>query len=316
MKHSHTPTTRLPLTPGWRSATSALLYSLLPLTFLILACPAGQAPTDSLDHSLDHGQDEVSNLCPASHPRILNPDLLPPWPCDLPVGTVCTWPAEACGTDQKPENTCTCVVEGGAKHFDCTRPFHNCLPLQDGSTPGHLLTRPLPIHRETPQGCQSTVTPRNEACSPSRAGMADETCNTDADCEDPEARCLDSYVPGAGGGTACQCFVPECLADSECPDDNVCLCGATANDLRTPCGGFFGTPCLHKCIPAECKTDSDCGQGGLCSPSEDQCGWQVEYYACHHQEAAECFSDWECMGWLCRFQQETGWSCEQPPVCD
>ncbi len=283
------------------------------------------------DHAAEDAvADGVGDGCPERHPWLARGEWsLWPWSpgCELPEGTVCSWPAEGCEPGAKPDNVCTCLSKpGGGKRFECVLPVHNCLPLSESDSPypvlgpaGEIL-RPRPANRAAGEVCASTLEPRGEACVHSRAPAAgaEDTCATDADCEGEGARCLDSYPLEAwtDGGTLCQCYVPACLDDSGCEEGTLCRCGVTANGEGTPCGGYFGKPCLHQCIPAGCRTDADCGDGGFCSPSRDGCGWQIEGYHCHHPDAAECFSDWECMGAQCRHEDGDGWICDWPLLCD
>ena len=255
--------------------------------------------------------------CPALHPWLTEPQS---WKCDLPDGTVCSWPAEGCEPGQKPDNVCTCVEYGGDLRFECERPFHNCLPLEGSDVPEGTLTRPIPNHREVAETCESTLEPRQDpTCIPSRPRNADpeNECASDADCEGEGARCLDEWQ--GMGATLCTCHVPECFEDSDCPGTGVCSCGKTENSGSMHCEGPGGQSCLHECLLSDCQTDADCGEGKFCTASWDICGWQKVGYHCHDPEVAECFSAWECMGeynWGCNFEKGTGWVCQERPMCD
>lgn len=261
--------------------------------------------------------DPCEAACPEVHPWLIEPQT---WKCDLPDGTVCTWPAEGCEPGQKPDNVCTCIEYGGKKHFDCERPFHNCLPLEGTGVPEGTLTRPVPKHREVAEACESTLQPRADpTCTPSQPGGADpeNECTSDAECEGDGARCLDVWQ--GMGETLCTCHVPECFEDSDCPGTAVCSCGKTENAGSVHCEGPTGKSCLHECLPSDCQTDADCGEGKFCSASWDICGWQKVGYHCHDPEIAECFSAWECMGedsWGCNFEKGVGWVCQEIPMCD
>ncbi len=260
--------------------------------------------------------DPCEPACPKIHPWLKKPQS---WKCDLPAGTVCTWPAEACEAGQKPDNVCTCVDHFGKLWFECERPFHNCLPLEGSDVPGGTLTRPEPMHREVAEACEFTLEPRpNPTCIPSypEGGDPQSECMADAECKGDGARCLDEWQ--GMGETLCTCHVPECSEDTDCPNKAVCKCGKTENVLATYCEGPTGKPCLHKCLPSDCWTDADCGEGKLCSPSWDICGWQMVGYHCHDPAAVECFSKWECMGenWGCNFEKGKGWLCQGIPMCD
>ena len=255
--------------------------------------------------------------CPSTHPWLTEPQS---WKCDLPDGTVCTWPAEGCESGQKPDNVCTCAKYGDKLRFECDRPFHNCLPLEGSDMPEGTLTRPVPKHREVAEVCESTLEPRlDPTCTPSQPGGVDpeNECTSDAECEGDGARCLDAWQ--GMGETLCTCHVPQCFEDAECPGTAVCNCGKTENSGSMHCEGPGGQSCLHECLFSDCQTDADCGEGKFCSPSWDICGWQKVGYHCHDPEVAECFSAWECMGadhWGCNFEKGTGWVCQERPMCD
>lgn len=248
--------------------------------------------------------------CPAAHPWLIQPGN---WDCDLPPGTACAWPAEGCAAGVKPDNVCTCIEKpGGELRFDCTRPFHNCLPLTDSHVSDGT-TRPKPEHRETAETCEATPTPRADAVCEDYPSPVDKPpeCETDADCAETGARCLETWD---GMGTSlCRCHAAECTEDADCPGMGVCECGWT-EIAASWCDGP-SAPCHHDCLPADCRTDADCGTTQLCSPSEDFCGWTTVGYHCHDPEVVECFSDWECMGWQC-IHEGTGWICNQAPPCD
>jgi len=255
--------------------------------------------------------------CPTVHPWLADPMS---WDCDLPIGTVCTWAAESCEPGAKPDNVCTCLERpGGDLEFECVRPFHNCLPLEGSDVPAGTLVRPLPKHRESPEPCEATPEAREEAvCSdlPMPADRAPE-CEGDADCDEAGARCLETWQ--GMGASLCTCHTAECIEDTDCPGLAVCSCGQTAVSASY-CGGPSHKPCHHECLPSDCQTDADCGEGKLCSPSWDICGWHKNGYFCHDPETAECFNDWECMddkgNWGCIHENGTGWTCNQPPPCD
>jgi len=255
--------------------------------------------------------------CPTVHPWLKEPQT---WKCDLPDGTVCSWPAEGCEPGQKPDNVCTCVDYVGDLRFECDRPFHNCLPLEGSDVPEGTLTRPLPTHREVAEECESTLVPRDDpTCSNSQPGIGspENECTTDDDCEGDGdgARCLDAWQ--GMGATLCTCYTPDCFEDADCPGLAVCSCGKT--DASYFCGGPSYKSCLHECLFSDCRTDADCGEGKFCSPSWDFCGWQIQGYHCHDHDVAECFSSWECMGaehWGCNFENGEGWICQEIPMCD
>jgi hypothetical protein len=264
-------------------------------------------------------EDPCESACPEVHPWLTDPQT---WECDLPDGMVCSWPAEACVSGQKPDNVCTCVEHNGNMRFECERPFHNCLPLEGSDVPVGTLTRPVPEHRETADACDPEITPRADVvCDNARDGIGDpeNECTSDADCEGKWTRCLDSWVGGGDGGTLCMCQTADCLSDADCGSNELCRCGITSEAEADWCGGPLEPGCMHQCIPASCKTDDDCPGNQLCSPSKGMCQWRAESYHCHNPDAAECFSNWECMGedsWGCNYVDGEGWTCQEIPVCD
>jgi len=260
-------------------------------------------------------QADADDGCPQVHPWLTVPQT---WKCDLPDGTVCSWPAEGCAPEEKPDNVCTCIEYGGDLRFECERPFHNCLPLEGSDVPEGTLTRPLPKHREVAEACESTLEQREDPiCTNSQPGVGDpeNECTTDVECEGDGARCLDEWQ--GMGATLCTCHAPDCFEDAACPGMGVCSCGKT--DATYFCGGPSHKSCLHKCLFSDCQTDADCGEGKFCSPSWDDCGWQKLGYHCHDPDVVECFSPWECMGaehWGCNFEKGKGWTCQEMPMCD
>ena len=81
-------------------------------------------------------------------------------------------------------------------------------------------------------------------------------------------------------------------------------------------------PARTHCIPAACRTNDDCGPYGVCSPSLDECGWQVAGYYCHDPTVDECFSDRECQDQgdteevRCLWTGADGWRCRNLFLCD
>jgi hypothetical protein len=268
----------------------------------------------ALDADENGDLEELGSECPLVHPWLATPHR---WSCDLPAGTVCSWPAESCSPGQKPDNVCTCIDLHGDLVFDCVRPFQNCLPLEGSDVAPGTMTRPLPQHRIAPDECEATSLPReNPTCtSYPKFDSPEDLCTNDSDCELEGARCLEKW--DSAGATQCVCATSECLRDSDCPGLSVCSCGST--DASSYCGAQHPS-CMHECIFSDCRTDADCGGEKLCSPSWDICGWNIKGYHCHDPHAAECFSHWECMGqygnWGCNFDKNSGWSCQESPMCD
>lgn len=268
-------------------------------------------------NDVDVGQPSADG-CPEEHPWIALPESYSQFDCELPAGAVCSWPAEGCAAGEKPDNVCTCTeYPGGKLRFDCETPFHNCLPLQGvEENPDELKWRRLPEHRPEAAPCAAVVSPRPDmTCEESQTPMGnpDPECVTDEDCGEG-GLCLDSYY--FGGETLCQCHTSGCQQDDDCGDGALCLCGVVANGEGTPCGSFWDLPCGHQCLPSTCRTDADCGEGGYCSPSTGICGLVAKSYHCHHPEAPECLTNWECFDENCVYSDGEGWICEEIPMCD
>ena len=149
--------------------------------------------------------------CPDRHPWMALPLSYSQFDCELPAGTVCSWPAEECAVGEKPDNVCTCTAK---QRFECETPFHNCLPLYGiEENPDELRWRHLPKHRPEAAPCAPVVSPRPDVtCQNSRSpsGNPDPECATDEDCGDG-GLCLDSYAarsptakghPAARSGTS------------------------------------------------------------------------------------------------------------------
>jgi hypothetical protein len=260
-------------------------------------------------------EDPCGPACPAVHPWLAEGQSLD---CDLPEGTVCSWPAEGCPEGQKPDNACTCEMQGNRLRFECERPFYNCLPFEGADIPDGSLTRPAPQHREVAEACTSTFEPRPEpSCTAIQPSMhTPDECTDDTDCEGEGARCLDQWQ--GMGDTACTCHTSTCQEDIDCTGADVCSCGVTEN-TGTYCGGPGGDLCLNQCLSSDCRTDADCGPGKVCSPSSDHCGWQTVGYHCHDADIDKCLTDWDCMGneWACIFvEDQEGWGCVLRPMCD
>jgi hypothetical protein len=279
-------------------------YTLFDLGSTFAADAPGGPPSGRLAALLL--RDEPGPRCPTLVPHLWYAS----WYTDLPNGTVCAYPAEACAPGTLPDNVCT--VDRG--DFVCSVPFHNCLPLRQEGVYG-LFFRELPAHRPAAVACPSTDGPSESPGCQSLGGYAD-ACADDADCGASE-RCLETHYFGAE--TVCQCHASQCQEDADCGDQAVCRCGETSDPGWGGCA--TGQSCMHQCAPAACRVDADCGAGRLCSPSFGPCGVVVQGYHCHDPSVDECFSDLECgaYGWgyggRCRYL-DGGWRCEDVPVCD
>jgi len=119
------------------------------------------------------------------------------------------------------------------------------------------------------------------------------SCNTDADC----------MVDAANTGPHCvehACGVDQCLADSECPSNQLCVCATMA--------GVGLAARYSECVPAACRTDADCGAGNYCVASRGTCG-SVEGYNCTSNRdtcvdpAKDCTA---CGGNICVYEPVVG----------
>jgi hypothetical protein len=138
-------------------------------------------------------------------------------------------------------------------------------------------SRPAPTnHRTQPGTCPSTSI--NTICLSAYADGGGTACSTSADCVQdgsytPYSNCLHG-----------QCAVDYCLADSDCPSGQACLCGSQQ----------YGNACIHanRCVPADCRVDSDCGAGSYCSPNPAACGIEGGFHC--HKATDSCFDDSDC----------------------
>ncbi|HVZ88830.1 MAG TPA: hypothetical protein VHG72_17805 [Polyangia bacterium] len=82
-------------------------------------------------------------------------------------------------------------------------------------------------------------------------------CAADSDCTaGSNGRCFLNGGPVADCGTSCS--YDGCAQDTDCPNDEPCVCRASAADSAA-------NICL---TGGNCRVDSDCGAGGYCSPSQ------------------------------------------------
>jgi hypothetical protein len=171
-----------------------------------------------------------------------------------------------------------------------------CVGHYDGGT------RPAPTdHRAQPGTCPATTTVTASCLLPYADAGAGAACTTSADCV-PDG----SYTPYS----TClygHCAVDQCLADSDCPSGQACLCGSLQ----------YGNACFHanRCVPADCLLDSDCGAGSYCSPNPGACGIESGYHC--HKATDPCFDDADCtcaggFGSTCAYSSTAGaWVCSQ-----
>jgi hypothetical protein len=135
---------------------------------------------------------------------------------------------------------------------------------------------------------------------------ADLACASDADCAAPDGSF--TWFTHCRHGT---CAADECLADSDCATDHLCICSS---------GG--GKECFHAnvCVPANCHVDTDCGPGGFCTPSAGYCGSVLGFYC--QKPADPCVDpnvDCDCPGTTipaCVYSPAGGvWVCGAAGVC-
>lgn len=288
------------------------LAALIILSF----CGCGEAtpePDATPDGDTATGVGDTTNhaLCPEDHPSFLPVGT----PLGCSPGLTCRWPAHACAPGEKPDNVCTCEASG----WRCEGHTRNCLPPGAPFPEGQLHdgVRPTPPHRPSAETCADPADePRDTSLCTSRPNGRGE-CTRHADCE-AEALCLNRY--DSLGLTRCTCTVAGCTSDADCPSGTLCACGSLDNTQA--CEGPYRVGCSHRCLPAHCRTDADCGPGRLCSPSRDDCGWEVERWACHDPARDECLSDAECAftkgyGSFCQARPDgIEWRCVERPLCD
>ncbi len=110
-------------------------------------------------------------------------------------------------------------------------------------------------HRAAGSVCPQTrgsAEPDLEACAPDGGFLS---CVQDTDCTaGANGRCL--AVGPIACGTACS--YDTCSIDSECPDNQPCVCRASST-------GWTANSCT---TGGNCRVDADCGPGGSCSPSQ------------------------------------------------
>jgi hypothetical protein len=164
---------------------------------------------------------------------------------------------------------------------------------------------PPQFHRPAPTACSKDRLP---GLNPD-GGAADAgpyQCTSDVQCTaGTNGRCTTS------GRIGPQCSYDQCFADSDCPANTVCECGASTT------GGRAGA---NTCLKGNCRVDSDCGAGGYCSPSAaESCAnmsGTVGYYC--HTASDTCKNDSDCNDagpngggpGFCTYHSESGaWAC-------
>lgn len=262
---------------------------LAPIACLLLGCGGDghNASIDTQDGGRDSSNDAEDEVwqndprCPDTHPT-MTPN---GWTVECAIALECHWPAPGCLSGTKPDNVCTC----GSQGWQCSVPFHNCLPISiedDALAPDH---RPAPDHRASTESCPDPHAESSAAICVARYPPGAGTCAANGECPDGEV-CLDTHE--FGSRSSCQCRATDCLVDADCSPDELCHCGTIDAGVR--CDGWSSDTCGHRCLSATCRVDDDCGPNAFCSPSYDQCGWRIERWACHDPGRDECLSDAEC----------------------
>lgn len=125
------------------------------------------------------------------------------------------------------------------------------------------------------------------------------TCAVDADCEGSES-CVDSYG-------YCKC-VPQCMSDSDCGDDELCLCAAATV-------GHFWISDRNICIKADCRGSDDCADECGCHASQNFCTTFDSAYC--HTKIDTCADNGDCwnVGGGCSWSDEQ-WSCIEWGNCE
>ena len=174
--------------------------------------------------------------------------------------------------------------------------------LGPGTSHGAPRTAPAG-HRAAAAAC-TAGNPINCFNGDAGAGLA---CASDADCATPDGSF--TWFTHCLHGT---CAADECLADSDCATDHLCVCSS---------GG--GNECFHanECVPADCHVDTDCGPGGFCTPSTGYCGSVLGFYC--QKPTDPCVDpsvDCDCPGTTflpaCVYSPAGGdWVCGAAAVC-
>lgn len=174
-------------------------------------------------------------------------------------------------TGTTTEDTGAVGVDSGTAAVDSGRTTPDAGPGPDA---GMCVDFPPSPTRPAPVTCSACRPP-----SLAGGGGTPSACMGDADCTmGMNGRCV-------FGRIGRYCSYDECFSDSDCGDNEVCLCDGT---------GLGGGG--NSCITTSCRTNNDCG-GQTCSPTLGSCGDYagVVGYACH-TASDECTVDTDCAG--------------------
>jgi hypothetical protein len=84
---------------------------------------------------------------------------------------------------------------------------------------------------------------------------ASDQCETDADCQGPNAFCAPR---GVNRNAVRYCMSKACSADGDCTAEPGGICAPVQNPC---CSSWDGLFCVY---PSGCRTDADCGEGSHC----------------------------------------------------
>lgn len=127
---------------------------------------------------------------------------------------------------------------------------------------------------------------------------AGETCGVVTPCD--HANC---------GPNNSDCCEPDCVMDSDCPAESVCLCETRSTSAQVAYASFMHTQGPNICVPTTCRDSADCG-GLPCSLSIDGCRLPVEF-RCHTPDDL-CMSSADCEKGDCVWERSTGrWECDE-----
>ncbi len=248
-------------------------------------CGAGERCRDGVCQQVEcqqsgdcpSGQYCVEGFCIDSQPCASDADCAEPTPvCDPDTGRCVACAPDCSGRCCGPDGC------GGTCPDECAQTGQTC-DQETCRCQGDC--QPACTDRECgPDGCGGTCPPGcadGETCVDGRC-QAGSVCQTDADCEVPEAprcdvesgrcvECLDAADCAEGeicsGGVCAQQAV--CTEDSQCEMGQICVDGACVAGCHSNRDCPDGWTCLPDQDPhgtcVECQNDGDCGPGQACS---------------------------------------------------